>query len=77
VIDGTVFDSSYDRGEPSVFKVNAVIQGWTEALEMMPVGSRWMLYIPSELAYKDNQRGKVIEPNMALIFDVELVEIVK
>jgi len=77
IINGTVFDNSYDRGEPSVFKVNGVIQGWSEALQMMPVGSHWILYIPPELAYRDNQRGRVIEPNMALIFDVELVDIVK
>jgi FKBP-type peptidyl-prolyl cis-trans isomerase len=77
IIDGTVFDSSYDRKEVPAFRVDGVIQGWSEALQLMPVGSKWMLYIPSELAYKDNGRGKVIEPNMALIFEVELVDIVK
>jgi FKBP-type peptidyl-prolyl cis-trans isomerase FklB len=77
IINGTVFDSSYDRKEPSVFKVNSVISGWSEALQMMPLGAKWILYIPPELAYKDNGRGKIIEPNMALIFEVELLEILK
>lgn len=75
LINGTVFDSSYDRGQPAQFRVNGVIQGWTEALQLMPVGSNWTLYVPSELAYKDMQRGQFIEPNMALIFDVELIDI--
>ena len=78
LIDGTVFDSSVDRGEPIVFGVTQVIQGWTEALQLMPVGSKWKRYIPSNLAYGANPRpGGAIEPNMALIFEVELLEIVK
>ena len=78
LIDGTVFDSSVDRGEPVVFGVNQVIPGWTEALQLMPVGSKWKVYIPSDLAYGANPRpGGAIKPNMALIFEVELLEIVK
>ena len=76
LIDGTVFDSSVDRGEPATFNVNAVIPGWTEALKMMPVGSKWKVYIPTELAYGANPRpGGVIKPNMALIFEIELIGI--
>lgn len=75
VIDGRVFDSTRDRGEPAEFRVNGVIEGWQEALQLMPVGSKWILYIPPELAYKDNARGNIIEPNMALIFELELLEI--
>lgn len=78
LIDGTVFDSSVENGEPIVLGVNRVIPGWTEALQMMPVGSKWKLYIPSNLAYGANPRpGGAIKPNMALIFEVELLEIVK
>ncbi|KJF44808.1 FKBP-type peptidyl-prolyl cis-trans isomerase [Draconibacterium sediminis] len=78
LIDGTVFDSSVDRGEPIVFGVTQVIPGWTEALQLMPVGSKWKIYIPSDIAYGANPRpGGAIEPNMALIFEVELLEIVK
>lgn len=76
LIDGTVFDSSYDRGEPAVFPVNGVIQGWVEALQMMPVGSKWKLFIPSELAYGERGAGQAIAPNETLIFDVELLDIV-
>jgi len=76
LIDGTVFDSSVERGQPIELSVNLVIKGWTEALQLMPVGSKWILYIPSELAYGENPRpGGVIEPNMALIFEVELFSI--
>jgi len=75
LIDGTVFDSSVQRGEPASFPVNAVIPGWVEALQMMPVGSKWKLYIPSELAYGPNGAGDVIGPNATLIFEVELLEI--
>lgn len=76
LIDGTVFDSSYDRGEPATFRVDGVIKGWTEALTMMPVGSTWEVYIPQELAYGEyGTRG--IEPGSALVFTVELLEIVK
>jgi FKBP-type peptidyl-prolyl cis-trans isomerase FklB len=76
LIDGTVFDSSVERGEPVQFPVNGVISGWTEALQLMPVGSKWKIFIPSELAYGANPRpGGVIKPNMALIFEVELISI--
>jgi FKBP-type peptidyl-prolyl cis-trans isomerase FklB len=73
VIDGTEFDSSYKRGEPSQFGVTGVIRGWTEALLMMPVGSKWQLFIPADLAYGDQQRSEVITPGSTLIFELELV----
>ena len=76
LIDGTLFDSSIKRGEPAIFGVNQVIKGWTEALTMMPVGSKWMLYIPEELAYGSRNMGK-IKPYSTLIFEVELVDIEK
>lgn len=76
LIDGTVFDSSVDRGEPATFGVSQVIKGWTEALQLMSIGSKYRLYIPQDLAYGANpQPGGPIEPFMALIFDVELLEI--
>lgn len=77
LIDGTVFDSSVDRGEPAVFGVGQVIPGWTEALKMMPVGSKWKIYLPSDLAYGDRGAGGDIGPNETLIFEVELLEIVE
>jgi len=77
LIDGTVFDSSVKRGQPAVFGVNQVIQGWVEALQLMPVGSKWRLYLPSELAYGEQGAGRDIQPNSALIFDVELLGIEK
>ncbi|WP_319231510.1 FKBP-type peptidyl-prolyl cis-trans isomerase [Draconibacterium orientale] len=77
LIDGTVFDSSVDRGEPAVFGVNQVISGWTEALQLMPVGSKWKVFIPSDLAYGPRGAGADIGPNAALVFEVELLEIVK
>jgi FKBP-type peptidyl-prolyl cis-trans isomerase FklB len=77
LIDGTVFDSSVDRGQPISFAVNGVIPGWTEALQLMPVGSKWKLFIPSDLAYGDRQAGPKIGPGSTLIFEVELLEIVK
>ena len=77
LIDGTVFDSSVDRGEPVEFPVNGVIKGWQEALQLMPVGSKFRLYIPSDIAYGDRAAGPAIGPNSALIFDVELLEILK
>jgi FKBP-type peptidyl-prolyl cis-trans isomerase FklB len=73
--DGTVFDSSVDRGEPIVLSVNGVIAGWTEALQLMPVGSKWKLFIPSELAYGERGAGPTIKGGAALIFDVELISI--
>ncbi len=77
LIDGTVFDSSVERGEPAKFPVNGLIKGWQEILQMMPVGSKWKVFIPTELAYGQNvRRGGKIEPNMALIFEMELLEIV-
>lgn len=76
LIDGTVFDSSVERGEPAVFPVNSVIPGWVEALQLMPVGSKWRLFIPPELAYGEQGAGGVIGPNSTLIFDLELLEIV-
>ena len=75
LIDGTVFDSSVDRGQPASFPVNGVIPGWTEALQLMKVGSKWKLFIPSELAYGPNSPGGAIGPNATLIFDVELLSI--
>ncbi len=77
LINGTVFDSSVDRGTPAVFGVNQVIPGWVEALQLMPVGSKWRLFIPSQLAYGEHGAGEMIEPNSTLIFDVELLDIVK
>lgn len=77
LIDGRVFDSSYQRGEPAVFPLNQVIKGWTEALQLMPVGSKWRLFLPADLAYGKQQAGELIEPNSTLLFDVELIEIIK
>ena len=76
LINGNVFDSSYDRGEPAEFPLNAVIPGWTEALQIMSVGSKWRLYVPSELAYAERGAGAAIPPHAALVFDVELLDIV-
>lgn len=76
LIDGTVFDSSVDRKEPIVFKANQVIKGWTEALKLMPVGSKYKLYIPQQLAYGNHDQGK-IKPFSTLIFEVELISIEK
>ncbi len=76
LIDGKVFDSSVDRGEPVVFGVGQVIPGWTEALQLMPVGSKWKIYLPSNIAYGERGAGGDIGPNAALIFEVELLEIV-
>ncbi len=78
LIDGKVFDSSVQRGQPATFGVTQVIKGWTEALQLMPAGSKWKLYIPQDLAYGANPRpGGPIEPYMALIFEVEVLEVVK
>ena len=77
LLDGFIFDSSVQRGEPIELSLNGVIPGWTEALQMMSVGSKWKLFIPSHLAYGDNQAGPNIKPGSTLIFEVELLDIVK
>lgn len=76
LIDGTVFDSSVQRGTPATFGVNQVIPGWVEALQLMPTGSKWKLFIPSNLAYGESGAGQSIEPNSTLIFEVEILDIV-
>ena len=76
LIDGTVFDSSEERGVPATFGVTQVIPGWVEALQLMKAGSRWRLFIPSQLAYGPNGAGGVIGPNATLIFDVELLKVI-
>lgn len=76
LIDGTVFDSSVQRGQPAVFPVNGVIRGWVEALQLMSTGSKWRLFIPSELAYGSHGAGGAIGPHSTLIFDVELLQII-
>jgi FKBP-type peptidyl-prolyl cis-trans isomerase FklB len=75
LLDNSVFDSSYDRGEPAEFPVGGVIKGWTEALQMMPVGSKWRLCVPADLAYGEQGAGGAIGPHSTLIFDVELLDI--
>ncbi|WP_211481025.1 FKBP-type peptidyl-prolyl cis-trans isomerase [Alteromonas confluentis] len=75
LIDGSVFDSSYKRGQPAEFPVNGVIRGWTEALQLMPVGAKWKLYIPYDLAYGEQGAGGAIAPYSTLVFDVELLDI--
>lgn len=75
LIDGTEFDSSYRRGEPATFQVGQVIKGWQQALQLMPVGSKWQLFIPSDLAYGPRGAGEDIGPNATLIFEVELISI--
>ena len=78
LLNGKVFDSSVDRGQPIQLSLNQVIEGWKEALQLMPVGSKWKLFIPSNLAYGENQQpGGIIEPNSVLIFEVELLSIDK
>ena len=75
LIDGTVFDSSIQRGKPATFPVTGVIKGWQEVLQKMKVGSKWQVYIPSSLAYGQRGTGPIIGPNATLIFDIELIEI--
>jgi len=75
LLDGTEFDSSYKRNQPATFPVKGVIPGWTEALQLMPVGSKWMLYIPPQLAYGERGAGRMIGPNSTLVFEVELLSI--
>lgn len=77
LVDGKEFDSSYSRNEPAVFGLSQVIKGWTEALQLMPVGSKWKIYLPYNLAYGERAAGADIKPYSALIFEVELIEIVK
>ncbi|MDM7861489.1 FKBP-type peptidyl-prolyl cis-trans isomerase [Alteromonas sp. ASW11-36] len=75
LIDGSVFDSSYDRGQPAEFPVGGVIKGWTEALQLMKVGAKWRLYVPHNLAYGEQGAGGAIGPYATLVFDVELLDI--
>ncbi len=75
LLDGTVFDSSYDRGQPAEFPVNGVIKGWTEALQLMSTGDKWRLYVPHDLAYGEQGAGAAIGPYSTLVFDVELLDI--
>jgi len=75
LINGTEFDSSYKRGQPATFPVGGVIKGWTEALQLMPVGSKWQLFIPPDLAYGERGAGADIGPDSTLIFEVELLSI--
>ncbi len=75
LIDGTVFDSSVDRGEPITFGLHQVIKGWTEILQLMPIGSKWRVYIPYQLAYGERAAGAAIQPFSALIFEIELLGI--
>jgi FKBP-type peptidyl-prolyl cis-trans isomerase FklB len=75
LLDGTEFDSSYKRGQPATFPVNGVIKGWTEALQLMPVGSKWQLFVPADLAYGARGAGGEIGPNATLVFEVELISI--
>ena len=77
LINGTVFDSSVQRGEPAVFGVSQVIPGWVEALQLMPVGSKYIVWVPSELAYGERGAGQDIKPNSTLKFEIELLDIVK
>ncbi|MGH8120024.1 MAG: FKBP-type peptidyl-prolyl cis-trans isomerase, partial [Gammaproteobacteria bacterium] len=75
LIDGKVFDSSYERGEPVSFGLNQVIKGWQEVLPLMSVGSKWQVFVPPELAYGERGAGREIGPNETLIFDIELIGI--
>jgi FKBP-type peptidyl-prolyl cis-trans isomerase FklB len=75
LLDGTIFDSTIDRGQPAEYAVNGFIQGWIEALQMMKTGSKWKLFVPSELAYGERQMGPHIKPNSTLVFELELLKI--
>ncbi|QHT66124.1 FKBP-type peptidyl-prolyl cis-trans isomerase [Rhodocytophaga rosea] len=75
LIDGTVFDSSVEKGEPLTFTVNQVVKGWQEALQLMPMGAKWKIFIPSQLGYGARARGDKIKPNSVLIFEMELLSI--
>jgi FKBP-type peptidyl-prolyl cis-trans isomerase FklB len=75
LIDGTEFDSSYKRGQPTKFPVNGVIPGWTEALQLMKVGSKWQIFIPANLAYGERGAGNVIGANQTLVFEIELISV--
>ena len=75
LIDGTVFDSSYDRGEPTTFPVGGVIRGWTEALQLMKEGDKWQLYVPAQLGYGERGAGGKIGPNTTLLFEIELLKV--
>jgi FKBP-type peptidyl-prolyl cis-trans isomerase FklB len=77
LLSGKVFDSSVERGSPATFGVGQLISGWTEALQLMPEGSKWRLYIPYDLAYGDRGAGQDIPPYATLVFDIELIKIVK
>ena len=77
LIDGTQFDSSYDRGQPATFPVGGVIAGWTEALQLMKPGAKWQIVIPAGLAYGERGAGQDIGPNSTLLFDVELISVEK
>ncbi len=77
LLDGTEFDSSFSRGKPGTFKVNIVIAGWREALQLMPAGSKWQIFVPPQLAYGETGNGRNIGPNAALIFEVELIAVNK
>lgn len=76
-LDGSEFNNSYEKGQPAIFAVNRVIPGWTEALQLMKVGSKWKLWIPPDLGYGEAGRGEMIPPNATLVFEVELLSIVK
>ena len=75
LVDGTEFDSSYKRGQPATFPVSQVVKGWTEALQLMPIGSKWQLFVPADLAYGPRGKPPVIGPNATLIFEIELISI--
>ncbi|WP_051822627.1 FKBP-type peptidyl-prolyl cis-trans isomerase [Desulfonatronum thiodismutans] len=77
LVDGTVFDSSVERGEPATFPLQGVIPGWTEILQLMPQGAKWEVVIPADLAYGPQQAGPVIEPNSTLVFEIELLDVIR